>query len=279
MDANWNVLDEPTGHRFYLLADDRPNRLTREDYLKCFDNLKNLPIEKVVWVTDVLTELADAYKESTHFDDLLKHYGVSIKLVTLAWSMKNFKKFFFMDDDILFLRPIDTIYAKHDYAFKGDSLMTLCKVTDGIVDKLYSKICDTGAYKLNRAMLINSGTMIFKPDADDTWKKFVDFTIPLFSSAELVDCYKTKAAAAKAKGYVPGNAWLLEQYTVGMFYDTLGKEWHKFSGLEVRLLQLKALLTDEPKKLKTIPNIAHVVTRSNKELMMSKFMESVNLSL
>jgi len=266
----FNYVNAEHNHQFTFIVDDRHDT-SLDEFLDAFNN-SALPIHKVVPVSTILKELQDDLSHCTYLEEILNVYGVSIKLVMFYYILKvlNYEKFFYLDDDVVILRPLVNLFDNHAYAIKTDLALD---VISGLVPEIYGQdvwdefISDT-------KFRVSSGSILYTPTKEKT-EMFLNHITKFFSHKRVIEWYEYKSDET---GYIVGKSWGLEQHLMGLFFMLHHKdtELHKI-GAEIRIGGSKSELDEElaNKGFRRVPSIYHPGCRkSSKKLdFIKRFVE------
>ena len=257
-DKYFNVFNIVHDHRFIFVADDR-HKISREEYLEVFSTLKNRHLFDLTFSTELLSSVSPLFSDVPYFADIVKNYPLSIKLLIFIWAKHELgiEKCMLLDDDVLFLRPVDHVFAEHNFVKKSDMISWLCQKSLAALQDAYPEI-DVKKFE-NDKKKINSGSIIYTWDDSHNLLGFVK---QFFGCKSLHKFIMERAYLHSiGKGHVGkgtgwGRSWLMEQYTYGMFMHSIG--WDKFADFgAVVNTGVQIPKDDKPRKLTRVPNIVH----------------------
>lgn len=257
-DEYFNIFNVEHNHRFIFVADDR-HKISREEYEKLFTSLKNSHLYEVHYSSDLLRSVQPLFEECKYFNDIVNGYPLSIKLLIFIWAKYELEitKSMLLDDDVLFLKPIDHIFDEHDFVKKADALSWLCSKSKQCLQDTYPEI-DMTKFE-NDKLKINSGSIIY------TWDDSHDllgFVRRAFASKALHKYVMERVYLHSiGKGFVHkgtgwGRSWIMEQYIYGMFMHSMG--WNRYADFSSAVNTGVTVPKDRKiRKLARLPNIVH----------------------
>jgi hypothetical protein len=258
-DEYFNIYDVDHNHRFIFVADDR-HKISREEYKTIFASLKNQSLYELHFASDLLSSVKLIFTDCLYFDNIVNNYPLSIKLLIFIWAkmVLGINKSMLLDDDVLFLKPIDHIFDSYDYVKKPDALSWLCTKSKQCLQDTYEEF-DLTKFE-NDKQKINSGSIIY------TWQDSHDllgWVKQAFSSKALNKFVMERVYLHSiGKGFVNkgtgwGRSWIMEQYIYGMFMHSIGWDgWHNFTASEVNT-GVTAPKDDKIRKIAKLPHIVH----------------------
>lgn len=244
----YNVHNLPTDQRVIFIADDRSN-ISKEEYS---DVVKD-PRFELIYTSDMLAAVNDIFADCSYYDQIINDmYKVSVKMVVFIYAARHLGiyKSLMLDDDILFLKPLDE-WFKHDYVVKEDGLSTM---TASLVNAFQNTYTHVNVIDFNHSKhRINSGSILYTV-RDCT--RLIDDVRAFFSSDDIyrVLVNRLNKTSSRRKGW--GYDWMLEQYFYGIHMYSLGIEIPRFKGaVNTGLGYPKEGRSLKP--FKRVPNVIH----------------------
>jgi len=243
--------------KIMFLADDR-HHLSKNDYENIFSELQHREIYSLYFVSDMIESVRPYFKDAKYFDYILQKYSLSIKNLVFIWAklILDINKSFLLDDDILFLKPLDDFYYSNDYARKKDAMSKLCTESTKAIKQTYSEINYDDFIK--KRFHINSGSIIYK------WNNkhnLVEWMHRFFDSEYVYSFVKNKSEKFITLGLKTkwGRSWQMEQIVYGLFmYSSTGLDIYASFG---NLVNTGISKPKEIKPLSKLHSIVHFVNR------------------
>lgn len=260
---NFNRTNTPHNHKFTFIVDDSHETAMAEFHDAFYAS--NLPIERVISVSSIRRELEQDLVGCTYLDEILKEFGLAIKLVMFYYVLKVLKydKFLFLDDDTVMIRAMTKLFDNHTFAKKTDMSLD---VTSGLLREIYGEEA-WGKFTSSTEYRINSGSILYSPTEEKT-EQFLQHITKFFSTPRVIKWFAAAKIKAKKAGkkYIMGNSWVLEQHTIGIFFmmNHNDEDWHNIEG-EVRIGGNNHELLEENanKGFQKLPSVYHPCCRDS----------------
>lgn len=253
--ANYNVYDRPTGGRFIFIVD---TRMVDLDQIKQLISKSKVPYSMTMTLDDLivnshLDERGIALEDIYH---LIEMFPLMLKtLIPLLARRAGITKFMMLDDDILYLKPFDYLFAacanavrpKSNCPLKGDPALNMFSEVfpDLSTPQLQSK-----THLINSGQMILTVTDILLDDIRSLW------------ASELVR-NSIAERYLRGGGMTRGTYYLTEEYFWGIHFRYRATDVYHFTSEEVRLV-----VADLTKKkgcaghaLRSLPRIIHLLPR------------------
>jgi len=244
----YNVHNLPTDQRVIFIADDRGN-ISKEEYAEAVNDSRF----ELIYTSDMMAAVNDLFADCPYYDPIINDmYKVSVKMLVFIYAARHMsiRKSLMLDDDILFLKPLDEWFA-YDYVVKEDGLSTM---TTTLVNGFQSTYPHVDVAEFNQPKhRINSGSILYTMEDND---RLLNDVRAFFSSDDIyrILVNRLNKTSSRRKGW--GYDWMLEQYFYGIHMYSLGVEIPRFrSAVNIGLGYPKE---DKPlKPFKKIPNVIH----------------------
>jgi hypothetical protein len=244
----YNVHNEPTDQRVIFIGDDRGD-ISKKEYADAVNDSRF----ELIYMSDMLEAVNDMFADCPYYDAIINNmFRVSVKMVVFIYAASHMgiHKSLMLDDDILFLKPLDE-WFKYDYVVKEDGLSNMSESQVTAFQRTYPHI---DIFEFNKPKhRINSGSILYTMQDDS---RLLNDVRAFFSSDEIyyILVNRLNKTTSRRKGW--GYDWLLEQYFYGIHMYSLGVEIPRFrSAVNISLGYPKE---DKPSKpFKKIPNVIH----------------------
>lgn len=254
----YNVFKEETNQQITLIVDDR--RISRDKIFR-----SNI-FHNILYATDIIEELRPKFTNCDYYDMILNIYPVSIKMLIFiyAYYFLGINKSMLIDDDTLFLCPIDYIFEKDDYVVKKEFLSKMTHRRAQIFADIFDIENFVNQFNKN---LINSGTMLYtykeKHDLLGDVQKFYN-SGDIF--AMLYENYCKNIMNGESNRTTSGRVWITEQYFYGIHFLKLKLSGETITDFGQAVALYTTYIKENAKKIKMkkLPNIMHFVPK-NKE--------------
>ncbi len=278
MNKYYNIHNLPTKAKLTLIIDDK--RIPKDSIPEL---MQRLPIfSDYILMSDMIEFVGNTVlKNSKHFKELVNfYYKVSVKLIVFIYvKLKlGIDKSFMMDDDILFLKPIDSLFDNYNYAIKKDTLSNFNNGT--YLEKKIKTNIETTYYYVDNVQMniekfyINSGTILFTwTDSIDIVKTIFDF----FNSDKIYYMIKEKYISDNKPFKFLGRMWVTEQYIYSILLflihqsNTVNDIDNKTVFLHTRTVSNTNIKISKDK----LPNLIHILSR-DKMPIFQKYIEVLN---
>lgn len=257
-DKYFNILDLPHNMNIIFLADDRGN-ISKEKYNEIFYELKNKAYYSLYFTSDLIESVRPYFSNAKYFNDILKLYGVSIKKLIFIWAKKtmNINKSFLLDDDVLFLKPIDEFYYANAYVRKKDPFSKLCKRSASAVRSTYPEVNYDEFVK--KKLQINSGSIIYTWDDNHN---LINWMNRFFDSTHIYEYLKERYDdfhSGKSKN-LWGISWQIEQWIYGLFMYSCDElqSYASFGNIVNTSIS-------RPEKIKPLQKLHHIIHFLNRD--------------
>ena len=245
----YNIHAEPTNQRVTFIADDRGN-ISREEYASAIND----PRFGLIYTSDMMAAVNHLFDSCPYYDQIINDmYKVSIKMLVFIYASRylGIKKSLMLDDDVLFLKPLDK-WFEYDYVVKEDGLSSM---PDHQVKAFQYTYPDVNIAEFNTPEVrINSGSIIYTlEDGDD---RLVNDVRAFFSSDDIYRVLVNRLNKTNTRRARWGYDWMLEQYFYGIHMYSLGVEIPRFrAAVNIGLAYPKE---DKPlRPLVSVPNVMH----------------------
>lgn len=245
----YNIHDEPTDQRVIFIGDDRGS-ISKEEYRAAIND----PRFDLIYTSDMMAGVNHLFEDCPYYDQIVNDmYKVSIKMLVFIYAARvlGIKKSLMLDDDILFLKPLDS-WFKHDYVVKEDGLSPMPKHQVKAFQYAYPHV-NIEQFN-NPEFRINSGSIIYTLNDNDD--RLVNDVRTFFSSDDIYQVFVNRLNKTNTRRKGWGYDWMLEQYFYGIHMYSLGVEIPRFkSAVNIGLAYPK-----ENKPLKpfvSVPNVMH----------------------
>ena len=262
----YNVHNLPTSQRVIFIADDR-GTISKQDYADAVNDSRF----ELIYTSDMLACVNELFADCPYYEPIINDmYKVSVKMVVFIYASRvlGIKKSLMLDDDILFLKPLDDWFL-YDYVVKSDRLSWMPDVHVKAFQLAYPHV---DIVEFNHPdHHINSGSIIYTMKDED---RLVADVRAFFSSDEIYHILVNRLN--KNKGHRKGWSydWTLEQFFYGVHIYSLGLEIVQFKSAVS--IEMKLPKEDRPiKPFKKIPNVIHFI-QMKKQLMYDAYLPLID---
>ena len=262
----YNVHNLPTSQRVIFIADDRGN-IGKEEYA---DAVGDSGFE-LIYTSDMLAAVNDLFADCPYYDQIINDmYKVSVKMVVFIYAARHLgiNKSLMLDDDILFLKPLDE-WFKHDYVVKSDRLSWMPDTHVKAFEYAYPHV-DIAEFNQPKNH-INSGSIIYTVNDD---ARLIADVRSFFSSDEIYHILVKRVNKNKGPRKCWSYDWTLEQFFYGVHIYSLGLEIAQFKSavnIEMKLPKEDRII----KPLNKIPNVIHFI-QMKKQLMYDAYLPLID---
>ena len=244
----YNVHNLPTSQRVIFIADDRGN-IGKEEYA---DAVGDSGFE-LIYTSDMLAAVNDLFVDCPYYDVIINDmYKVSVKMVVFIYAARHLgiNKSLMLDDDILFLKPLDE-WFKHDYVVKEDGISKMSSAQIKAFQRTYPHI-NISQYDQPKNR-INSGSLLYTHQDNGVLLHDVR---AFFSSDDIYHIFVNRLNKTNSRRKRWGKDWMLEQYFYGIHMYSLGLDIPRFrSAVNTTLTYAKEGVPLN--KFRKIPNVIH----------------------
>ena len=270
----YNVHNSPTDQRMIFIADDRGS-ISKEEYAEAVND----PRFELIYTSDMLAAVNDMFADCPYYDQIINDmYKVSVKMLVFIYAARHLgiHKSLMLDDDILFLKPLDE-WFKYDYVVKEDGLSKMLDAQVKAFQRAYPHV-DIAEFNQPKHR-INSGSILYT--MEDSSRRLLDDVRAFFSSDDIYHIFVNRLNKTNSRRKGWGFDWMLEQYFYGIHMYSLGVEIPRFrSAVNIALVYPKE--DKPPKPFKKIPNVIHFIQMEKQRMydaylpLIDSYLESNN---
>jgi hypothetical protein len=248
----YNVYGVKTEQHIVFIGDDRGS-ITQEQFKA---EVGNKPFE-LVFMSDVIQGVGYFYEDCPYYNEIMNRmYKVSVKLLIFVWAYhcRKLRQSMLLDDDVLFLRPIDD-WFKHEYVVKEDGLSVMGDACFQVLKRSYPGM---NVAEFNQSKHgINSGSIIYT--VKDECKSLIEVARGFFSSPFVYSRFLDRMDKLNKKPGVWGVDWIFEQQVYGLHMFSLNENLKRFGSVVNTSLTFK---DGKPvKEFSKLPHIIHFLQR------------------
>ena len=253
-------------HSIHILADDRKDTNLIEK-IKTSINKWNVEVVDITSTKTVFQYFKDTVGLSDKDIQVVQDYPPLIKLLMLPYyyEVKQLKKIFYSDDDVMIVKPLDNLYNSCELACRGDALDRSDK-NHSFASQIFNSPEITDRIVYGKTIALQTGGIVLKMD-NQLVQEIKRVIKDVLNNKDLVS-YIT---APLRPGVLRGRRWTFEQslysFLIYEYTKRTGLKLHKMTGKDMRIFTPSKKNVNElaKKTITKVPCILHYCCTSKKE--------------
>lgn len=253
-------------HSIRILADDRKDTNLIEK-IKSSIKKWNVDVVEITSTSTVFQYFKDTLGLSDSDINVVHNYPLLIKLLMLPYyyEVKNLKKIFYSDDDVMIVKSLETLYNSCDLACRRDPIDKSYK-NHFFSSQIFNSPEITDMYVYTKTIALQTGGIVLTMD-DQLIIEIKRVIKEVLGNDELV----LHLTGPLRPGVLRGRRWTFEQFLYSfLIYEytkRTGLVLHKMTGKDMRIFtpSKETVVALSKKTIKNVPCILHYCCTSKKE--------------